>query len=531
MAGAVLILMTEKPGSADRPGVAPKKIRAAQYVRMSTEHQRYSTENQAEAIALYAERRSFEIVQTYADEGKSGLNLGGRAALQRLISDVTQGQADFSAVLVYDVSRWGRFQDTDQSGYYEYICRDAGVTVHYCAEQFENDGSIGSTIIKSVKRAMAGEYSRELSAKVFAGQCRLIQYGFRQGGTAGFGLRRVLVDEHNERKGELKTGQHKSLQTDRVILAPGPADEVELVQRIYRMFTLQGRSEAEIAAQLNAENRLSDRGAPWTRGTVHQLLTNEKYIGNNVFNRSSFKLKMRRVRNPPAEWVRAAGVFEPIVEQDFFLAAQRIIQERSRRYSDEELLERLTKLFAGKGFLSGLVIDETEDMPSSSAYRHRFGSLIRAYELIGYSPARDYRFIEINKLLRDRHADMVAEVVAGIGAAGGTVRQDTETDLLLVNEEFTASVVVARCLALPSNHLRWKIRLDTGLKPDISIAVRMERSNAAIRDYYLLPWIDVGGALKLRLAEENPAGLDYYRFDSLDALFNLARREPIGAAA
>ena len=104
-----------------------------------------------------------------------------------MIADVRSGVADFDAVLVYDVSRWGRFQDADESAYYEFICREAGIAVHYCAEQFENDGSLSATIIKSMKRAMAGEYSRELSTKVFAGQCRLITLGFRQGGPAGVG--------------------------------------------------------------------------------------------------------------------------------------------------------------------------------------------------------------------------------------------------------------------------------------------------------------------------------------------------------
>ena len=143
-------------------------IRAAQYVRMSTEHQKYSTENQGEIIRLYAEQRGFTLVQTYEDSGKSGLRLDGRDALKRLIEDVRNGTADFSAILVYDVSRWGRFQDADESAYYEFICKEAGIIVHYCAEQFETDGSLSATIIKSMKRAMAGEYSRELSAKVFA---------------------------------------------------------------------------------------------------------------------------------------------------------------------------------------------------------------------------------------------------------------------------------------------------------------------------------------------------------------------------
>ena len=145
--------------------------RAAEYVRMSTEHQQYSTEKQADAIRQYAERRGMEIVRTYADKGRSGLRLDGRDALKQLIDAVQSGAADFSVILVYDVSRWGRFQDADESGYYEQVCKRARVNVEYCAAQFENDGSPVSTIVKNIKRAMAGEYSRELSIKVFAGQC------------------------------------------------------------------------------------------------------------------------------------------------------------------------------------------------------------------------------------------------------------------------------------------------------------------------------------------------------------------------
>lgn len=163
----------------------PTLLRAVEYVRMSTEHQQYSTENQADKIREYAARRGIQIVRTYADAGKSGLRMDGRASLQQLIKDVESGDTDFTIILVYDVSRWGRFQDADESAYYEYRCRRAGIQVAYCAEQFENDGSPVSTIVKGVKRAMAGEYSRELSAKVFAGQCRLIELGFRQGGPAG----------------------------------------------------------------------------------------------------------------------------------------------------------------------------------------------------------------------------------------------------------------------------------------------------------------------------------------------------------
>ena len=130
----------------------------------------------------YAARRGIEIVRTYVDAGKSGLSLDGRNGLKQLFEDVQNKTADFTTILVYDISRLGRFQDADESAYYEYICKRAGISVQYCAEQFENDGSPVSTIVKGVKRAMAGEYSRELSVKVFTGQCRLIELGFRQGG-------------------------------------------------------------------------------------------------------------------------------------------------------------------------------------------------------------------------------------------------------------------------------------------------------------------------------------------------------------
>jgi len=519
----------KEPVKADREKVGP--IRAAQYVRMSTEHQKYSTENQAEIISLYAAQRGFEIVRTYADEGKSGLRLDGRDALKQLISDVEGGATPFDAVLVYDVSRWGRFQDADQSAYYEYLCRRAGIAVHYCAEQFENDGSLSATIIKSMKRAMAGEYSRELSAKVFTGQCRLITLGFRQGGPAGFGLRRQLVDEHRQPKAELARGEHKSLQTDRVVLKPGPPQEVEIVQRIYRMFVLNRRSEREIAVLLNAEGIVTDLGRPWTRGTVHQVLTNEKYIGNNVYNRVSFKLKKERVFNPPRDWVRAEGAFEPIVELDFFVAAQRIIEERSRRYTDAELLERLTDLLSKKGRLSGLVIDEVEDMPSSSTYRSRFGSLVRAYELVGYAPGRDFRYLETNRVLRALHPDVVEGTVEQIEALGSIVRRDPLNDLLRINEEFTASLVIVRCFRTSAGDRRWKIRLDTSLRPDITIAARMDPDNANVQDYYLLPWIDLGAMGSVKLKEENGVFFDAYRFDNLEPFFDLTRRCKLRAAA
>jgi len=102
---------------------ANQLVPAAQYLRMSTEHQQYSLENQATAIQAYAESHGFEVVRTYSDAAKSGLVLRHRVGLRQLLQDVVSGAPAYRAILVYDVSRWGRFQDTDESAHYEFLCK------------------------------------------------------------------------------------------------------------------------------------------------------------------------------------------------------------------------------------------------------------------------------------------------------------------------------------------------------------------------------------------------------------------------
>jgi DNA invertase Pin-like site-specific DNA recombinase len=510
------------PAAAPSPGDQPPS-RAAAYVRMSTEHQQYSTSNQMDVIREYATRRNMEIVIVYSDEGKSGLSIQGRASLAGMIADVESKRTNFSCILVYDVSRWGRFQDADESAYYEYLCKRAGIAVHYCAEQFENDGSNISSIFKSVKRGMAGEYSRELSAKVFRGACRLIQLGFKQGGTAGFGLRRMLVDHTGQKKGLLKMGEHKSIQTDRVILVPGPEEEVERVRWMYNAFVNEGKNEGEIMKLLNEQGLLTDFQRSWTRGTVHEVLTNEKYLGHNVYHRTSCKLKQKHVENPPEKWVRADNAFVGIIDTTLFLAAQSIILTRSHKWSDEEMLEKLRGILTQHGRISGILIDEAEDLPSSSAFRNRFGSLVSAYRLIGYDPEIDYSFIEINRQLRKKHPEIVVEVLQKLRQMGSSVSIDEKTDMITVNEEWTVSIVLCRYQQSEAGTARWVIRLDEGLKPDITIAVRMDETNTGIRDYYLLPALDMTWG-KLRVSEENGIYLDAYQFAALDYFYELAER-------
>jgi DNA invertase Pin-like site-specific DNA recombinase len=358
-------------------------IPAAQYLRMSTEHQKYSLENQSAAIHKYAESHGFTVVRTFSDPAKSGLFLKNRGGLRDLLQDVTGGNTGYKAILVYDVSRWGRFQDTDEAAHYEFLCKSAGVPIHYCAETFVNDGSLPSSIMKALKRVMAGEYSRELGVRVIAGQKRLAALGFKQGGSPGYGFRRLLVSDDRSPKQLLSQGEMKSISTDRVILVPGPGSEIEEVREIFRKFTVDRMSFKAIASDLNRRGVPSIKNKSWTHSVVATLISHPKYIGYNVFNRTTMRLGSAQVALPASEWVICPGAYEAIVDTKTFSLAQEI-HGRTPCKTNEQLLEDLRSLLAKEGKLSQKMVDRGTDIMSSRTYRQRFGALRRAYELIGY---------------------------------------------------------------------------------------------------------------------------------------------------
>lgn len=361
---------------------------AAQYLRMSTEHQRYSLENQAAAIQAYAERHGLKVVMTYADAGKSGVTIRGREGLQRLLADVIGGSAAYTQILVYDVSRWGRFQDPDQAAHYEFLCREVGIQVRYCSETFDSDGSSAAAIMKHIKRVMAGEFSRELSEKARAAQVRGAGRGHKQGGAAPFGVRRVLLDSTGLPDRVLEPGQHKALRADKVIWAAGPARELSTVQKIFRWYAIDWLRPVDIARRLIAEGYPKPPGGDWTVVRVMRLLRNEIYRGVYVFNRTRQPFGAVSIRNPPEQWVRTQ-VLPPIVSRKLFeAAAARIASNRRIRLRDDEILRRLRKLgLQLKHRVRGRDVEAAAGVPSINTYSRRFGSFARALELAGLEAA------------------------------------------------------------------------------------------------------------------------------------------------
>jgi DNA invertase Pin-like site-specific DNA recombinase len=466
-------------------------IAAAQYLRMSTEHQQYSLENQSAAIQKYAEAHGFEVVMTYSDAAKRGVVIKHRTSLLQLLKDVVEGAAPYKAVLVYDVSRWGRFQDIDEAAHYEFVCKLAGVPVIYCAETFSNDGTMPNLIMKALKRTMAGEYSRELGVKVLAGQIRLAKLGFKQGGCAGYGLRRMLVSNAGIHKQTLAFGERKSLATDRVILVAGPAEEVGTVRRIYEMCVSNRMSVCAIAAELNRSGVPYSGNGKWDYYRVHSILSHPKYAGCHVFNRTSTKLFTPRVELDRSNWVVTPGAFPAIVDPAVFGRAQEVLQDSTVNQSDEELLRRLSLLLGQEGRLSIKLIERSLLTPSASTYRFRFGSMRRAYELIGYGRPDQFGPLDLRRRTQALREELVDRIAAMFPADLSIVRRGGRwRSRLRMRNGLMISVVIARCVQISEATRRWQIDPNPHEGRLVTLLARLDDANTSFIDFHVLPNLD-----------------------------------------
>jgi DNA invertase Pin-like site-specific DNA recombinase len=503
--------------------------RAVMYIRMSTEHQRYSPVHQAQTIQTFADKHNIEIVGTYADLDRSGLTLDRRTSLQNLIEMVESGLANFGRILVYDISRWGRFQDIDESAYYEHHCRRHGIVVEYCADEFLNDGTAYATMAKYIKRMAAADYSRELSVKTFQGQQLLAKLGYRMGGTAGYGLRRMRVAEDGTRKGLLHHGEYKAIQSERITLVPGPTDEVDTVQWIYHAFVNLRLSTPEIARQLNSVGRLRANDRLWREETVRNVLRNEKYIGSATWNRTSRKLRGPATRNPPEVWVSRPDAYQNLVESQLQAKAKAFL-DRRLPFSDDELLALLASHAEKTGTLSRIIIDSAPALPSVNSYTKRFGGLLEVYKRIGYTPAYNFRAIGMRRFCRvvaERLADEICVLAKSLGA--NVVRTDRWW-ILDCQHELRISITAAFCLPTLAGSPRWYIYSPKVLDGDVSVIVRLTEQDRDRLDYYIIPRQGIV-RFPFAIRSRNDLWAEPYRSDDLDPLAALIARVSVPGVA
>lgn len=501
----------------------PPFPRAASYVRMSTDHQVYSAEHQRLSLAAFASANGFSIIREYADEGKSGLDIKGRVGLRGLIRDVQEGSPGFTTVLVYDVSRWGRFQDVDESAHYEYVCRNAGVSVIYCAESFENDGSPMASLMKSIKRMMAAEYSRELSSKVFNAQSRFITMGYKQGGSAGYALRRVVVGADGTVKHELRYGERKGATCDRVVFVKGPDDEIEVLRTIYSMYVDDHLTETEITRRLNATGVPSEFDRPWTPWLVHSLLTNEKYLGNLVFNRGSFKLQRKAVHNPSSMWIRLDAAFDPPIPAEIYYRAQAERVRRQTRPEKEFLLQQIRDIGRTHGKVTTTLLTKLVNSTMPKRLARHFGTITNAYLLAGISTTSTYQYVATRQFVTKTAFDVHNNVVAHCREAGSAVEDGGRSNGVVINRNVAVLVVVMRSRKYAGDLIRWKVDRRHFDATDFVIAVQLGTDNASIHGYYLLPAATFKGR-HLTLRQERLVDHSRFWYAELSDVFRTKQR-------
>lgn len=492
----------------------PELIPAAQYVRMSDEAQQYSIENQKAAVQEYAARHGFVIVKTYADPGRSGVVATHRKGLAELLGDVVAGKPPYKAILVYDVSRWGRFQNTDEAAHYEFLCCSSGIPLHYCAEPFANDGTAVSALIKALKRSMAAEFSRELSEKEFRGKSRIAQLGYWVGGNPGYGYRRLMVSADGTPKQTLQRGEQKNLKTDRVVLVAGPAEEVECIRAMFSM-AVQGESCRSIACNLNKRGS-AHFGRQWLHGAVYKILTNPMYAGNNVWNRTTTKMRSKRKSVPSQEWITKPEAFPPIIDQQTFERVQLLLHIRPLLSPSRIILRKVRRLLKTEGRLSRTILQSARGLPSLSSIRRLFGSYRGLYRQIGYqlSPFQELRSDRLNRSIRLRCK--LIETVRTLFPENVVISRlpDGRRSVLLVDRQFIVSVLFCSPIRRRGKYV-WLVEPNPAESSYITLLCPVKRSHERVLGYFVFPSLEgfkthfmfrndpfLGAAVQLRALSE-----------------------------
>lgn len=272
--------------------------RAALYARFSSEMQRTeSIDAQLRAMHEYCAEHQWTVVQEYVDEAKSAMT-DQRPAFLRMIAD--SGKHLFDIVLVLKLDRFCR--NRYDSATYRYKLRKNGVQL--CSVLEHLDDSPESIIMESVLEAMAEYYSKNLGRELMKTKLENAYHCKNNGGMLPLGY-------------DLDTDGH-------LIINPHEAEAVKMIFELYA----NGYGLKQIAEELNLRGYRSKLGKPFSSGSFHEILQNEKYIGVFVYNKAS-PADIRHRRNghrhkPDDQIIRIPGGCPAIVSQELFDRVQQM---------------------------------------------------------------------------------------------------------------------------------------------------------------------------------------------------------------
>jgi hypothetical protein len=309
----------------------------------------------------------------------------------------------------------------------------------------------------------------------------------------------------------LREGERKSIASDKVILVPGPKKEVRVVRDIFRMYGYEHMGVTEIVRVLTSSGvPFPIRGRKWTGSNIRWMLQNPKYVGMNVWGRTSSPLQAARTYEVPhSDWIVKDGAFEAIVDRATFDRVQRMFGRRRSKhywYSEGQLLRKLKRLQQRKGKVTQKLIDRTPG-PTACTYFSRFGSLTRSYALAGCAPAlsasrRMIRWRRSDRLRRNvmrNIKDALLEHVHFV-RQGGAIRK------ILLIDAIPVALILCRSERTPLGHRRWTLRTRSREAGLASIVCMCNKRMDSVEHIYLYSRIDKSKAYKVefRIKEDDP---------------------------
>ncbi len=314
-----------------------KILRVAAYCRVSTQLEQQESSFEAQKN-YYTEKitnnPNWKLAGIYADDGISGTDMKKRDEFNRLLQDCEAGKIDM--ILTKSISRFAR--NTVDTLNTLRILRKKGVTVFFEKEHIDTHADNGEMII-TVLSGLAQEESFNLSENTRWGIIRKFENG-------------TIMLNHNRFMGYTK-GKDGELA-----IVP---EEAETVRLIFRMY-LEGTSIAGIKRHLEKEGILTVTGRKiWNEGTISKMLSNEKYMGDALLQKSytaDFLTKTRKKNNGEMRQYYITDNHEGIVAKEIYYAVQREKQRRAERR--KPAVTRRTKEkkkgYSSKYILSNLLV-------------------------------------------------------------------------------------------------------------------------------------------------------------------------------
>lgn len=303
-----------------------KRRKAVAYYRHSAEDkQENSVPLQRDFVRDLLQKHEIEIIHEEADEGVSGLT-ANRPGFNRIFKEWVLNPAapQFDYVVVYDVSRWGRFEDADEAGYYEFQCKQAGKEVVYARRGFSTEEQRGMSQVQTAfERWMSFQYSKKLSEDVIRGCLEISSQGYSVGGQAPYGLARMLLSAGDRKPIRvMQDGERKSVANERITFIPKEDHTSDAIVRIFDLFSLEKLTLREIAERLNDAGVSSPNDTGWDKGKVLRILSNPAYKGTLIYNKTWGRLHKKKRDNPMSQWVICDNAFQAIIEPKRFDTVQ-----------------------------------------------------------------------------------------------------------------------------------------------------------------------------------------------------------------